>query len=80
MYNKSDIINKKKGLKTSEAKVIECLPGNIYKVLLKNNKNPITGYLSGNMVRNYIKLIKDDIVIVEFSLLDSNRCRIVFRK
>ncbi|XXS36646.1 MAG: translation initiation factor IF-1 [Candidatus Nasuia deltocephalinicola] len=73
-------INEKKRITTKEAVVIESLPGNIYKVRLKGGTKDITGYLAGNMIRNHIKLIKDDIVITEFSVFDKNRCRIVFRK
>lgn len=73
-------INEKKRILTKEAIVVESLPGNMYKLNLKNSKKEIIGYLSGNMVRNYIKLIKDDIVIAEFSIFDNNRCRIVYRK
>ncbi|AGS33194.1 protein chain initiation factor IF-1 [Candidatus Nasuia deltocephalinicola str. NAS-ALF] len=82
MFKKKNknLINNKKRIITNEAKVFECLPDSVYKVILKNSINPILGYLSGNMVRNHIKLIKDDIVIVELSLTDKNRCRIVFRK
>lgn len=72
--------NIKKRIITGEAKVFECLPNNVYKVILRDSDKPILGYLSGNMVRNHIKLIKDDLVIIEFSLTDKNRCRIVFRK
>ncbi|ASS47048.1 Protein chain initiation factor IF-1 [Candidatus Nasuia deltocephalinicola] len=70
----------KKNIARIEGVIIKCLPDNIFRVKLKSDNRVILTYLSGNMIKNHIKLIKDDIVVVELSHLDTNRGRIVFRK
>lgn len=69
----------KKNIFRSEGIVLDCLPDNIYKIKLKNNRI-ILAYLSGIMVKNHIKLLKDDLVLVELSYSDLNRGRVVLRK
>lgn len=70
----------KKNIIRFEGIVLDCLPDNIYKIKLKNNDRVILAYLSGIMVKNHIRLLKDDIVVVELSHLDLNRGRVVLRK
>lgn len=70
----------KKNIFRFEGIVLECLPDNIYKIKLKNNDKIILAYLCGIMIKNHIKLLKDDLVIVELSHLDMNRGRVVLRK
>ncbi len=80
MFKKKLFNNKKKGLITTEAKVIQCLPNGICKVKMKDTEYLSTCYLSGNMVKNHINLIIDDIVIIEYSVYNSKKCRVIFRK
>ncbi len=80
MFKKKLLKNKKRGLITSEAIVTECLPNNICRVKINGTENFSTCYLSGNMVRNHISLMVDDIVIIEYSIYNYEKCRVIFRK
>ncbi len=80
MFKKKSLNNKKKGLITTEAVVTQCLPNGICKVKIKDTLKTSTCYLSGNMVKNHINLIMDDIVIIEYSIYNSEKCRVIFRK
>ncbi|WP_259286085.1 translation initiation factor IF-1 [Candidatus Nasuia deltocephalinicola] len=80
MFKNKLLNNKKKGLITNEGVVRECLPNGICKIKIKDIDNISTCYLSGNMVKNHINLIVDDIVIVEYSIYNFEKCRVVFRK
>ncbi len=80
MFKKKLLKNKKKGLITAEAVVTECLPNSVCRVKIKDTENFSTCYLSGSMVKNHISLIVDDIVIIEYSIHNSEKCRVVFRK
>ncbi|WP_259286512.1 translation initiation factor IF-1 [Candidatus Nasuia deltocephalinicola] len=80
MFKKKLLKNKKRGLITTEATVTECLPNSVCRVKIKDTGNFSTCYLSGNMVRNHISLIVDDTVIIEHSVYDSEKCRVIFRK
>ncbi len=80
MFKKKLLKNKNKGLITTEATVTECLPGCICRVKIKDSKNFSTCYLSGNMVKNHINLMVDDVVIIEYSIYNSEKCRVIFRK
>lgn len=70
----------KKNILRIEGYVVKCLPDNLFRVKLKTDNRIILAYLSGLMIKNHIKLIKEDLVVVELSHLDPNRGRIVFRK
>ncbi|WP_259292920.1 translation initiation factor IF-1 [Candidatus Nasuia deltocephalinicola] len=80
MFKKKLLKNKKRGLITTEATVTECLPNGVCRVKIKDTENFSTCYLSGNMIRNHISLIVDDIVIIEYSIYNFEKCRVVFRK
>ncbi len=80
MFKKKLFKNKKRGLITTEATVTECLPNSICKVKIKDSEIFSTCYLSGNMIKNHINLIVDDIVIIEYSVYSSEKCRVIFRK
>ncbi|WP_259289722.1 translation initiation factor IF-1 [Candidatus Nasuia deltocephalinicola] len=80
MFKKKSFNNKKKGLITTEALVTQCLPNGICKVRIKDTLKISTCYLSGNMVKNHINLIMDDVVIIEYSIYNSDKCRVIFRK
>ncbi|WP_259285952.1 translation initiation factor IF-1 [Candidatus Nasuia deltocephalinicola] len=80
MFKEKLLKNKKKGLITTEAVVTECLPNSVCKVKIKDIECFSTCYLSGNMVKNHINLIVDDIVIIEYSIYSTEKCRVIFRK
>ena len=54
------------------------LPNSIFKVKLENDL-VITAHISGNMRKNYIKILPGDRVKVEMSPYDLSRGRIVYR-
>lgn len=70
----------KKNIVRLEGIVMDCLPDNIYRIKLDSDGRIILAYLCGIMVKNHIKLLKDDLVVVELSHLDFNRGRVVLRK
>ena len=59
-------------------KVLECLPGTLFKVLLEG-KHEILGHLCGKMRINSIHLLTGDEVEVEMSRYDLTKGRIVKR-
>lgn len=61
-----------------EGRVIEALPNAFFKVLLGNGRE-ITGFLSGKMKLNRIKILNGDKVTVEISPYDDKKGRIVYR-
>ncbi|MGC9031544.1 MAG: translation initiation factor IF-1 [Minisyncoccia bacterium] len=62
-----------------EGQVIETLPNLFFRVKLDDNKI-ILAHLSGKMRVNNIKVLLGDRVMVELSLYDKNKGRIIFRK
>lgn len=62
-----------------EGVVIEALPDTTFKVQLKTGEE-ILAYLSGKMRINYIKVVPGDEVVVELSLYDRTKGRIIKRK
>ena len=58
--------------------VIDRLPGAKFKIKLENDQ-VVTGYLSGKMRTNFIKIIEGDEVDVELSPYDLSKARIVYR-
>jgi len=61
-----------------EGRVIEALPNAFFKVLLAD-KREITGFLSGKMRMNRIKILPGDMVTMEMTPYDESKGRIVYR-
>ena len=62
-----------------EGKVLEVLPGYVFRVQLAN-KHEITAHVSGKMRMNMIRVLPGDKVTVEFSPYDLKRGRITYRR
>jgi translation initiation factor IF-1 len=62
-----------------EGKITEVLSHSTYRVELEG-KHKILAYKSGKMRMHFIKLLPGDKVVVELSLYDTNRGRIILRK
>lgn len=73
--------DKKKNVLELEGVVKECLPDTkfLVEVELEGNKFLITGYLSGKMRMNYIKILEGDKVKLELTPYDLKQGRIVYR-
>ncbi|MSU60324.1 MAG: translation initiation factor IF-1 [Candidatus Staskawiczbacteria bacterium] len=69
--------NSKKIIKV-EGRVIEALPNAFFKVLLDDGRE-LTGFLSGKMRLNKIKILTGDKVTLEMSPYDEKKGRIVYR-
>lgn len=61
-----------------EGRVIEALPNAFFKVVLQDGRE-ITGFLSGKMRLNRIKILIGDKVTLEMSPYDEKKGRIVYR-
>lgn len=61
-----------------DAVVTQVLPDTKYRVQLENGFE-ILAYASGKVKRNYVKIMKNDLVRLEISLDDTTRGRIVYR-
>ena len=66
-----------KAIKT-EGRVIEALPNAFFKVVLDDGRE-VTGFLSGKMRLNRIKILPGDKVTLEMSPYDDKKGRIVYR-
>lgn len=64
-----------------EGVVTECLPNTKFKVEIEVNdvKHEVTGYLSGRMRMNYIRILEGDRVKIEMTPYDKNQGRITYR-
>jgi len=62
-----------------EGKVLEVLPGYVFKVELEN-KLTVTAHVSGKIRMNKIRISTGDTVTVELSPYDLTRGRITYRK
>ncbi|MCH8518963.1 translation initiation factor IF-1 [Candidatus Gracilibacteria bacterium] len=64
-----------------EGQIIKSLPGLVFEVQLPENLGGgiVRGHLSGNMRKNYIKLIEGDKVTIELSPYDPGKGRITYR-
>ena len=62
-----------------EGKVLEVLPGFVFKVELAN-KHVITAHVSGKMRMNMIRISPGDKVTIEMTPYDLTRGRIIKRK
>ena len=60
-------------------KVTEALPNAVFKVILDNN-HLVTAHISGKMRKNFIRLVPGDTVVVELSIYDLTKGRIIYRK
>ncbi|MEK7664128.1 MAG: translation initiation factor IF-1 [Patescibacteria group bacterium] len=61
-----------------EGRAVEALPNAFFKVLLDDGRE-ITGFLSGKMKLNRIKILPGDRVTIEMSPYDKTKGRIVYR-
>ena len=68
---KEDILN-------YQGKVIEVLPGQMFKVKLEND-HVLLAYASGKIKKNKIKILQGDKVEVEISPYDLTKGRITYR-
>lgn len=72
LSNKDDIIK-------MEGTIVEALPNAMFRVELENGYK-ILAHISGKMRKNFIRLVPGDRVIVELSIYDLTKGRIVYRK
>ena len=61
-----------------EGKVIEALPGAMFKVQLENS-HIVLAHVSGKMRMNFIRILPGDRVTLELTPYDLNRGRITYR-
>ena len=69
---------KKDGVIEVEGTIIEALPNANFRVELTNG-HKVLAHISGKMRQHYIRILRDDNVVVELSPYDLSRGRIVFR-
>ncbi len=62
-----------------EGKVLELLPGGVFKVELEN-KHIVIAHVSGKIRMNHIRISAGDKVTIELSPYDLTRGRITYRK
>lgn len=62
-----------------DGKVIDVLPNAVFRVSLDSGQT-VTGYISGKMRKNDIKILLGDMVEIEFSPYDLSKGRIVRRR
>ncbi|PLV60208.1 translation initiation factor IF-1 [Thermotoga sp. KOL6] len=62
-----------------EGTIIEALPNAMFRVELDNG-HKVLAHVSGKMRKHFIRLVPGDRVIVELSVYDLTRGRIVYRK
>ncbi|HHF08160.1 MAG: translation initiation factor IF-1 [Thermotogae bacterium] len=72
MADKNDVIK-------MEGVVLESMPNATFKVELENG-HVILAHISGRMRKNFIRLIPGDRVVIEVSIYDLSKGRIVYRK
>jgi len=72
LSNKDDIIK-------MEGTIVEALPNAMFRVELENG-HKILAHISGKMRKNFIRLVPGDRVIVELTIYDLTKGRIVYRK
>jgi len=79
--NKKDQQNIKvlKDFVETEGEVIEALPNGMFRVKLDNG-HTVLAHLSGKMRVNFIKVSVGDRVVVQLSIYDLTKGRIVYRK
>ncbi len=62
-----------------EGTIVEALPNAMFRVQLDNGFK-VLAHVSGKMRKNFIRLVPGDRVIVELTIYDLTRGRIVYRK
>ena len=62
-----------------EGKVLELLPGGVFRVELEN-KHMVIAHVSGKIRMNHIRISAGDKVTIELSPYDLTRGRITYRK
>jgi len=62
-----------------EGTILEALPNAMFRVELDNG-HVVLAHVSGRMRRNFIRLVPGDKVILELSIYDLTRGRIIYRK
>lgn len=62
-----------------EGIINDVLPGNMFKVTVKNFPKPLMCYMGGRLKQNKIRVILGDEVKIEVSVYDLSRGRIVYR-
>ena len=72
MAEKSDVIK-------MDGTVLESMPNATFRVRL-DNEHIVLAHISGKMRKNFIRLIPGDRVVVEVSIYDLEKGRIVYRK
>ena len=60
-------------------KVIDTMPNTMFRVELENG-HVVTAHISGEMRKNYIKILTGDTVKVELTPYDLSKGRITFRE
>ena len=61
-----------------EATVVESLPNAVFRVELET-KHQVLAHISGNMRKNFIRILPGDRVLVEVTPYDLSRGRIIYR-
>lgn len=88
LYNPYDLISQRTNTRMSkedtievEGTILKSLPGLVFEVQLPADLwlNIVRWHLSGNMRKNYIKLIEWDRVTIELSPYDPEKGRITYR-
>lgn len=69
----------KKDVIEVEGVVVDALPGTKFQVELDNG-HEILAHISGNIRRNFIRILPGDTVTIEMSPYDMTKGRIVYRK
>lgn len=59
--------------------IVEALPNATFRVQLDNG-HKVLAHISGKMRKNFIRLVPGDRVVVELTIYDLTRGRIVYRK
>jgi translation initiation factor IF-1 len=59
--------------------ILESMPNATFKVKLENGHH-ILAHISGKMRKNFIRLMPGDRVVVELSIYDLEKGRIIYRK
>jgi translation initiation factor IF-1 len=65
--------------RTLHGKIVKIYPDSRYLIELEEDERTITGYISGRMRINFIKIIPGDRVLVQLSIYNQSICRVVRR-
>ena len=68
----------KDGVIEVEGRVVEALPNALFREELENKHN-VLATISGKMRNNYIRILPQELVVLEMSPYDLNRGRITYR-